>query len=144
MKKSILYSLILMVILFFSCNNNAQNNMSNDDIIGEWNWVSTNGGFAFNVHETPSTTEEIIVLKISKNYSYLILENDTIVSEGTYSLVLKKSIYDGNMKSYLTLSDNYSNQNVIIGGLINNVSKTELNIVDNMHDGIGSWFKRIK
>ncbi len=119
-------------------------NLATDNgIVGKWNWVSTDGGFNFHIHETPSTIGKEIILSLAQDSTYFISENNNIISEGTYRLSYKESIYTGKMELFISYQNNYSNQNVIYAGIINLKNETDLEIADNWCDGVGSSYKRI-
>ena len=132
--------LLLFTFLLFSCENN---NLATDNgIVGKWNWISTDGGLGFHIHDTPLSTEKNIVLFLAEDNTYSITENNDIILEGTYRLSYKESIYTGEMELFISILDNFSSP-AIITGIINIANKTELEIADNWYDGVGSGYKRI-
>lgn len=144
MKKIII--IFIFSIGFISCSSNDETKIENSDIIGKWNWISTDGGFAFHIHEKP-TTGNTFQLSLMKNYVYSIARNGNEVENGTYELVMKKSIYSGEMERFIIcyaknqqLQNIEIVQNVVINGIIKVYETNKLDISDNNYDGIGSGF----
>jgi hypothetical protein len=138
MKKFIL--IFIFAIGFISCSSNDETKIENSDIIGKWNWISTDGGFAFNIHEKP-TTGNTFQLSLMKNYVYSIAQNGNEVESGTYELVMKRSIYSGEMERFIICyAKNQQLQSVVINGIIKVYETNKLDISDNNYDGIGSGF----
>lgn len=144
MRKNIIF--FIFAIGFISCSSNDETKIENSDIIGKWNWISTDGGFAFHIHEKP-TTENTFQLSLMKNYVYSIARNGNEVESGTYELVMKKSIYSGEMERFIIcyaknqqLQNIEIVQNVVINGIIKVYETNKLDISDNNYDGIGSGF----
>lgn len=134
--------IFIFAIGFISCSSNDQTTIDNSDLIGKWNWISTDGGIAFNIHETPTSTGNTFQLSLMKNYLYSIAKNGNEISSGKYELVLKKSIYSGEMERFIIYSEteNQQLQNVTISGIIKVYETNKLDISDNNYDGIGSGF----
>ena len=140
MKKIIL--LFIFAIGFISCSSNDETKIDNSDLIGKWNWISTDGGLALHIHETPTSIGNTFQLSLMKNYLYSITKNGNEISSGKYELVMKKSIYSGEMERFIIYSqtENQQLQNVIISGIIKVYETNKLDISDNNYDGIGSVF----
>jgi hypothetical protein len=140
MKKFII--IFIFAIGFISCSSNDETKIDNSDLIGKWNWISTDGGLAFHIHETPTSTGKTFQLSLMKNYSYSIAKNGNEISTGKYELVMKKSIYSGEMQRFIIYSEteNQQLQNVAISGIIKVYEANKLDISDNNYDGIGSGF----
>lgn len=145
MKKIII--LFIFAIGFISCSSNDDTKIDNSDLIGKWNWTSTDGGFAFNIHETPTSTGNTYQLSFSKNYLYSLAQNGNEFSSGKYELVMKQSIYSGKMERYIICTEtqkqklpNQQLPNIITSGIIDVYTTNKLDISDNNYDGIGSGF----
>ena len=138
-------SLILLFVVFalLSCEAENEDTIQNTGIVGVWNWLRTDGGFAFHIHESPETTGKTIKLCLTEDKKFRILENDLEVASGTYSLSLMKSIYSGELADYITYEGDYSDVNVVIAGIIEVLDNNILTIADNCYDGIGSTFERV-
>lgn len=147
LKKRFMKKLIYIFILtigIISCNTDDDTKIDNSDLVGKWNWINTDGGIAFQIHETPETTGKIIHLNLMGNYTYLITENGNEISNGTYQLILEKSIYSGEFERFIQLSDNYQFTETVMNGIIKIYETNKLDISDNYHDGIGSQFTKIE
>jgi len=140
------WSVFFMLILFtiFSCSSDEITEIDNSDLIGNWNWTNTDGGIGFNIHETPETIGKTIHLNLSKNYTFSITENYTEISSGTYELIMKKSIYSGELERFIQFTENYQYTGIVMQGIIKIDESNKLDISDNNYDGIGSRFVRIK
>jgi len=142
--KKLLY-LIIMSLGIISCKPNENTEIDNSDLVGKWNWTNTDGGINSNIHETPNTTGKIIYLNLNINYEYSITENGTEISNGIYELIMKKSIYSGQMERFIilqTIDQQYVG--FVKNGIINTLQNEKLNISDNNPDGIVSDFIRIE
>ncbi|MFV5701234.1 hypothetical protein ACM55F_05115 [Flavobacterium sp. XS2P12] len=146
MKKIII--IFIFSIGFISCSSNDETKIENSDLIGKWNWISTDGGFAFHIHEKP-TIGNPFQLSLMKNYAYSIAQNGNEVESGTYELVIKRSIYSGEMERFIIcyaknqqLQNVVPVHNVVINGIIEVYETNKLEISDNNYDGIGSKFAK--
>jgi hypothetical protein len=144
MKKIII--IFIFAIGCISCSSNDETKIDNSDLIGKWNWMGTDGGFDFNIHETPTSTKNTFQLSLMKNYLYTISKNGNEVSSGKYELVMKKSIYSGEMERFIICSEteNQELKNVVISGIIEVHETNKLGISDNNYDGIESGFVKIE
>jgi hypothetical protein len=132
----------LLVIAISSCNSDDELKINNSDLVGTWNWTSTDGGLANHIHATPASTGKTIQLYLMKNYKFSITENGNEVTKGTYELTIKKSIYSGEMARFIQYSEIKNSQNTIINGIITIYGTNNLSISDNNYDGIGSEFEK--
>lgn len=80
MKKYI--TLILIGILIFGCSDD--DNATNDQLTGKWNWVESSGGIAYHT-ETPESTGKIVKLEID-NSTIKRFVNGTLDYETNYSI----------------------------------------------------------
>ena len=146
-QKEIMKKLIYIFVLtlgIISCSSDNESQISNSDLVGEWNWIGTSGGLIY-FEETPETTGKEIHLTLTDNYHFSITENGNEISNGTYELTLKNSIYSGEMERFiklLTIDQQYVG--FVKNGIINVHEKERLEISDNNYDGIGSGFIKIK
>jgi hypothetical protein len=122
---------MFLLTIIVSCSDNDDS--SNKNLIGTWSWVRTDGGIAFNIHDTPVTTGKNIDLKFTSDGKYFYYTNGIISSEGTYKLSTQKSIVDGATKKSIVFS---------VGGemIIDKIDNTNLDLDDNNYDGIGSSY----
>lgn len=140
-------NLIYLLILTFgviSCSSDNEIDINNSDIIGEWNWKSTEGGIANNIHETPTSTGKIIHLNLMRNYKYSMAENGIEISSGVYELIMKKSIYSDEMERFIQLTNDHKHLEVVTSGIIKTYENNKLDISDNNFDGIASSFEKIE
>lgn len=141
--KKLIY-LFILTLGVMSCNSDDETEINNLDLIGKWNWTSTDGGIAANIHETPETTGKIIHLNLMGNFEYSVTENGTEISSGIYELTMKKSIYSGEMERCIQFPENQLYIGIVTRGIIKNYETNKLNISDNNYDGIGSVFEKIE
>ncbi|RXG17819.1 hypothetical protein DSM03_101518 [Leeuwenhoekiella aestuarii] len=141
--KNLIYVFILALGMI-SCSSDDQTRIDNSDLIGDWNWTNTDGGIGFHIHETPETTGKIIHLNLKGNYEFSVTENGTEISNGTYELIMKESIYSGKMERLIQFPENEQYLGFVKTGIINSYKNEKLNISDNNADGIGSEFVRIE
>lgn len=139
MKKTAL--IIIILFSFISCSNNNEELVDNTDLIGKWNWTSTNGGIFGHINETPTPLSKTIQIVFSKDYKFSILENGKETSKGNYTLESteksgeRKISYTGNYKK---------TQGVVLNGIYYFYGNQELIISDGFADGIGSNFEKIE
>lgn len=134
--------LFLVAGLVCSCSNHTTG-IVNDDLVGKWRWISTDGGFDFDIHSTPANTRRSYMLELKKDYEYVLYENKIQIHKGTYNLILKKSVHSGQMERFVRNIFGLYSQPVVLNGRVQIISKNEFIISDNTYDGIGSRFKRI-
>jgi hypothetical protein len=77
MKKLVL--LIAIFIILLSCKKENQIVVYSSSIIGEWNWLSTCGGFS-GLCGTPKTTNSTSKLVFNLDSAYFEFWNDSLVS----------------------------------------------------------------
>jgi hypothetical protein len=142
MKKVKLLILSMVIATTVGCVEDDDYVLEDSGLVGEWSWVSTDGGIAGNIHHTPESIGKEITLIMNIDYSYEVYEDDTLVSDGIFDLVLKNSIYSQELTVFIELTDNYSYQNVVIAGAIVSLDDQTLNISDNFSDGVASIFER--
>lgn len=127
-------AIIVLTVSITSCSKNADGAKSSS-IVGSWEWVRTDGGFAYHIHETPVTTGNKIELKMESNHKYFIFTNGILTSQGTYSLETKKCTHDHTDKACINFS-------VDRDMMIERVNKDSLELSDEAYDGIGSLYQR--
>jgi hypothetical protein len=128
---------ILTSLLFISCQTENKILISDSGIVGEWEWIRTDGGFAYHIHETPASTNENIEWVFTDKKRYSIYINGTLTSEGTYSLTKRSCIHSQEDKSWIDFSSS-SDQDM----MIEKIDAEILELSDESYDGIGSQFKR--
>jgi len=142
MKKLVYLFVISLGII--SCNSNNDTEIDNSDIVGKWNWINTDGGISYNIHETPQTTGKTIYLNLMKNYEYSLTVNGIEISSGIYELIMEKSIYSGEIERSIQIPENQKATEINIKGIIKTSETNKLDILDNNYDGIGSSFIKVE
>jgi hypothetical protein len=134
---------ILLLALTTACSkhNNVLSGTDPQDnhnttITGTWQWVRTDGGIGFHIHDTPQSTGKKIALKIAADGTYTVFTNDVKTAEGTYTLETKNCIHDGKLKTYIRFSSNQ-------GFMVEKLDAQHLEVSDEYYDGVGSVYKRI-
>jgi len=143
MKKII--GIFILTLGIMTCSSEDETKIDNSDLVGNWNWTNTDGGVGFHIHETPETTGKTIHLNLNENYEYSVTENGIQTSNGIYELIMKESIYSGEMERFIelqTVSQQYLG--FVKNGIINIDENEKLNISDNNVDGIGSEFVKME
>lgn len=140
MKKHFFF--VVITIMMASCSKNNENDpqISNADLVGKWNWTSTDGGVFVQLHVTPESTGLTYILNLAADYTFTILENDVVISDGTYELSLENAINSGTIERIIKISDETLQTDVVFNGIIKSDGTTILNINDNNADGLGSSF----
>jgi hypothetical protein len=131
-----------IVLGLMACSTGDDAEIRHADLVGKWNWVRTDGGIGFHIHETPETTGKTVQVTLNGDYTYSISENEQKVSSGIWQLSMKESIYSGEEERYIIFCDDYQDQNVVISGIIYSLEKDTLMIGDNYHDGVSSRYSR--
>jgi len=132
--------IFILTLGVISCSSDDETRIDNSDLIGNWNWTNTDGGIGFHIHETPNSTGKIVELNIKDNNHYVIKENGNEVSNGTYEVIMKESIYSVEMERFIVYSAEYQNQNTIMSGIIRVLENNNLSIADNYVDGVESKY----
>ncbi|TDQ28598.1 hypothetical protein [Tenacibaculum caenipelagi] len=139
--KNLLYIFLFTLV---SCASSQINKIDNSDLTGTWHWTNTDGGFGNHIHKTPEKLGKSIQLTLLKNYQFSISENGVVVSKGTYSLAMKKSIYTHQQERFIQLSNDQQYPGIVLSGIIRLQKPDVLEISDNNYDGLGSTFARAK
>jgi hypothetical protein len=139
-------TLFIVTIGLISCSSDVDDKVTNSGIVGKWNWAGTHGGFAFQIHDTPTSTGNSYQLNLMNDNTFSILKNNVEVLTGKYEITMKESIYSGEMEKYITcdMSQNPEAVYFVTKGIITVQEDNKLSIADNYHDGVGSVFERIE
>lgn len=132
----------ILTLGLLSCSSDDETTIGNSDLVGQWNWFSTDGGLNNQIRENPESTGKEIELHLNADYSYEVIENGIQVSAGTYELSLKESIYTTGQERFISYSSNYHTQYVVLSGIIKSINSDSLKISDNNMDGIESGFNK--
>ncbi|ULQ52721.1 hypothetical protein [Flavihumibacter fluvii] len=125
----------IIICTLWSCAKQSATLNNEEALVGKWTWVSTDGGIANHIHDTPNSTGKIIEWEINANQTYFIYLNGMIQSKGTYHLTKDKSIKDGEDKSVINFSGGQAY-------MVLQVNKTSLEVTDNYIDGTSSVFSK--
>lgn len=136
MIRKIIFGLFIFIGLL-GCEDPVK---TNSDLTGNWEWVSTDGGLSFLIHESPASTGNTYKLKFTDN-RILVYKNENEIFSGEYTIEKKKSIYSGELEDYIKISDEYTIQYIVLNGIIK-IDNNLLSISDNLYDGIGSSYKK--
>lgn len=113
----------------------AGNASENKGLVDSWEWVRTDGGLAYHIHDTPLSTGKHIVLKMAGDSTYSIYTNNELTLQGTYTLETRTCIHDHTQKSFILFSSGQ-------GMMIEKLERESLQLSDESHDGLGSQYKR--
>lgn len=131
MKRFILATFTFLAIL--SCRNDDE--LDIEPLVGDWEWVSSNGGINGQINDTPSSTGNTIKLSFTSDNKYTITTNGTVTNEGTFRLYKDVSNLDHIERTYIDFSS--TNRQ-----MIRNNDETNLYLSDDANDGIESHYKK--
>jgi hypothetical protein len=136
--RNLLYvTVIVSMCVAFSCEEDGERGGGYGPLIGDWEWVRTDGGIGYNIHGTPASTGLNIHCKFTTNRTYSRYVNNVLESEGSYSLESKTCIHSGEKKLMIHFSDPGQPEM-----MIENITVESLSLSDECFDGIGSeWTK---
>jgi len=81
------YAIVLIAFLLsLSCCSILGSNSNHSDIVGNWKWIKSTGGFAGHTITPDSTGYSQQQLHFSKDHKFLFFQADTLVTSGQYSL----------------------------------------------------------
>lgn len=144
--KNIGYLFVLFVVLI-SCNQDNNEEVYSNSMVGKWEWKSTKGGVGHHIYETPQMVDEIIHLHLKSNSECSIVLNNEETVLGTYSIIYKKSNLSETSEKFISINvgSEVGEGIVVFEGLINiyNYSNS-LFINQDFEEGLGSVFERIK
>ncbi len=104
-------------------------------LIGKWEWIRTDGGIGFHIHETPKTTGQKIVLEFKENNNYLKYINGVLKSQGTYTVSTRKCIHTQEEKPVISIPNE-------LDMMMERMDENKLELSDDNPDGIMSQYKR--
>ena len=86
MKKLNIFLLSLIAVTVFVACGTREDELSNEQFVGTWNWAATTGGIR-NINDTPANTGIQRTITFTDTYVYTVKENGASVSEGTYNIL---------------------------------------------------------
>lgn len=138
MKKiSALLPACLLILALSDCSKYTPSSQKPGELAGTWNWVKTDGGFGFHIHDTPASTGKTIQWKFTSDGRYSIYQNGSLVSQGNYTLKSAKSIRDHSEKKVIHFEGANEPDWMIL-----ELTHQQLEITDNNYDGVSSIYSR--
>jgi hypothetical protein len=89
MKKSIL---LIVLFIIISCCKKEETIVYSSNIVGEWDWLMTCGGFT-GACGTPQTTNRTAKLVFSQDSIFYSYQNDSLTFSSNYSIIRKPVDY---------------------------------------------------
>ena len=130
--KKLLY-LFSFLLLTIQCGT-REDELSNEQFVGTWNWAATTGGIG-NINDTPASTGIQRTITFTDTYIYTVKENDATVSEGTYNITKEVTPTEHKEKLFIDFS-NYPD--VFVDG----IDASNLYLGDHTADGYSYHYKK--
>lgn len=124
---------LILLALVLSCGS-REDELSNEQYLGSWNWVSTTGGIG-NINETPANTGIERKMTFTAENRYTITENSIVVNEGTYQLIREVTSTDHSEKIFIIFT-NYPDV------MVNSINGTDLHLADDAVDGYSYHYSK--
>ena len=134
MKKLNIFLLSLIVVTIFVACGTREDELSNEQFVGTWNWAATTGGIG-NINDTPASTGIQRTITFTDTYTYTVKENGATVSEGTYNLLIEVTPNEHKEKLFIDFS-NYPD--VFVDG----IDASNLYLGDHTADGYSYHYKK--
>ncbi|MCW4451043.1 hypothetical protein OK344_02335 [Kaistella sp. BT6-1-3] len=134
MKKLNIFLLYLIAVTVFIACGTREDELSNEQFVGTWNWAATTGGIG-NINDTPSSTGIQRTITFTDAYIYTVKENGATVSEGTYNLLIEVTPNEHKEKLFIDFS-NYPD--VFVDG----IDSSNLYLSDHTNDGYSYHYKK--
>ena len=134
MKKLNIFLLSLIVVTIFVACGTREDELSNEQFVGTWNWAATTGGIG-HINDTPANTGIQRTITFTETYIYTVKENDATVSEGTYNLLMAVTPNKHKEKLFIDFS-NYPD--VFVDG----IDASNLYLNDHTADGYAYHYKK--
>lgn len=134
MKKLNIFLLSLIAVTVFIACGTREDELSNEQFVGTWNWAATTGGIG-NINDTPSSTGIQRTITFTDTYIYTVKENGATVSEGTYNLLIEVTPNEHKEKLFIDFS-NYPD--VFVDG----IDSSNLYLGDHTADGYSYHYKK--
>ena len=134
MKKLNIFLLSLIVVTIFVACGTREDELSNEQFVGTWNWAATTGGIG-NINDTPANTGIQRTITFTYTYVYTVKENGATVSEGTYNILKEVTPTEHKEKLFIDFS-NYPD--VFVDG----IDSSNLYLGDHTNDGYSYHYKK--
>jgi len=118
-----------------SCSKSDNTEPVDVQLTGNWEWTRTDGGIANNIHDTPASTGQHLTLTINPDNTYKIVVNDTLKSEGRFSIETRQCIHDHEAKQYLQFEHD-------AGRMVESLDSSVLRLSDEAYDGVEYEYHR--
>lgn len=132
MKKSTAVFLLFPLILL-SCEKD--DSLSND-LIGQWEWLSSTGGIA-GVTLTPESTGNSVMIEFTASGKYREYTNGALTITCRYLIVRQFSIYSGSSVKLIVYDNSMIRQSYSVDG-------DTLILSDEVYDGFISRYEKIQ
>ncbi len=132
-KLSALFVGLSLLSVAVACGT-REDELSNEQFVGTWNWASTAGGTG-NINDTPENTGVQRTITFTDNYTYTVKENDATVSDGSYSIIKEVTPTEHAEKLFIDFS-NYPD--VFVDG----IDASNLYLGDHTADGYSYHYKK--
>lgn len=129
---------LALVILLSIASCSKEGTPTSSDLAGTWQWVRTDGGFAFNIHDTPASTGKQIELVLTREKEYAFYTNGQLTDKGTYTLRMEQSIHLQQKRRVIEFAN--SGEMMVYDSIVID----SLSLVDNFPDGVGSQYVKKK
>lgn len=126
----------LVIGALLSCSKSGTPDQG-DLVNGPWVWVSTDGGIANQIHETPASTGRNVTLVLDTDGKYSITENGIVVSQGTYIMKDATCIHNMQTKKIIDFSSPTDGDM-----MVEVISGNRLVLSDEANDGTSSTYSR--
>lgn len=134
MKKLNIFLLSLIAVTVFIACGTREDELSNEQFVGTWDWAATTGGIG-NINDTPQSTGIQRTITFTDAYIYTVKENGATVSEGTYNLLIEVTPNEHKEKLFIDFS-NYPD--VFVDG----IDSSNLYLGDHTNDGYSYHYKK--
>lgn len=134
MKKLNIFLLSLIAVNVFIACGTREDELSNEQFVGTWDWAATTGGIG-NINDTPQSTGIQRTITFTETYIYTVKENGATVSEGTYNLLIEVTPNEHKEKLFIDFS-NYPD--VFVDG----IDSSNLYLGDHTNDGYSYHYKK--
>lgn len=134
MKKLNIFLLSLIAVTVFIACGTREDELSNEQFVGTWDWAATTGGIG-NINDTPENTGIQRTINFTDTYIYTVKENGATVSEGTYNLLIEVTPNEHKEKLFIDFS-NYPD--VFVDG----IDASNLYLGDHTNDGYSYHYKK--
>jgi hypothetical protein len=136
--KKLYFLMIFCAIFILSCSKHRGGCLPDNELVGSWEWVRTDGGIAGHIHKTPASTGNRIKVQFTAGNTYAFYTNGVLTSQGTYSLEVRNCIHDHSNKNVINFS---SSQDPDM--MIEKLNSSLLELSDDAYDGLTSMYTKM-